>query len=246
MSLTIYLEKLSAKVLAETSVIRSTFENTTNKGTGFEVVLRNLIEAYTPATNLVTHGEIIDTYGNQSGQIDIVIVQDFHPRGFEDGRPNIILYDFTIAIGEAKTKLDTTQLASTVKSSLIFDSFKRHIDNNNILSGEFYENDNTKPPPYFLIALTTDVAYNTIAAAIEKSNISLVIALEHSTYNKGVIALGKTHRTAEVISFIDKIGERKSDYVWEADNPILGMIWGLNKFYVPYANLTNVFPSYLE
>lgn len=246
MSLKLYLEKLSDKVLAETSVIRSSFRNTTNKGSGFEVVIRNLITAYTPATNIITHGEIIDTNGNQSGQVDIAIVQNFHPRGFEDGRPNIIFYDLITAIGEAKTFLDTTQLNTTIINSLSFDTFKRHADNNNMLSEEFYGDDNDKLPPYFLIALSTNIAYKTIATNIENSNISLLIALEHNTTQKGIVALGKSHRNAEVIAFIDKICDRKDDFIWETNNPILSLIWGLNKFSVPYTNLTNVTPFYLE
>ncbi len=246
MSHSLYLEKLSEKILAETSLIRSNFKNSTNKGNGFEVVLRNLILAYSPATNLITHGEIIDTYGNQSGQIDIAVVQNFHPRGIEDGRPNIIFYDFILAIGEAKILLDTKELKTTIKNSNSFNFFKRHAENNNLLANDFYNYENDKLPPYFLIAHTTKIAYSTIAAKVESSNISLIVALNHSKTNKGIIALGNTHRNEEVITFLDNFGIKVQDFIWESSNPILSLICALNKFGVPYNNLTNMSTYYFE
>lgn len=246
MSLKLYLQKLSEIVYAETSIIRTSFNNSTNKGTGFEVVLRNLIATYTPATNFVTHGEIIDTFSNQSGQVDIAVVQDFHPRGHKDGRPNILLYDLVTIIGEAKTFLDTTQLETTITNSENFLEFKRHSENNNMLSGGFYnKGDEQKTPPYFLIALSTNISYTTLAERISNSNVAMAICLEHTTTNAGLIVLGKTHENADVTTYLDNLGSL-NDGVWETDNPLLALIWGMNNFYVPLMNLTNVMPHYLK
>jgi|GEM_PF-3342944 len=247
MSLKLFLEKLSHNLQAETTLIRNSFKNTTNQGSGFETVLRNLISAYIPSTNIVTHGEIIDTFGNQSGQVDIAIAHESHPKGYKDGRPNLLFYDLIIAIGEAKVLLNTEQLGLALKSAKAIGNFKRHSENNNMLSGEFYGSTDTlqKAPPYFLIALSCNVSLNTIISKIAKSNISLVIVLEHNTSKNGYIVLGETHRNAETIATLNTFGNKKEDYLWETNNPVLGLIWALNNFGVPYIGLTNMTCLYL-
>ncbi len=104
-------------VKAETTLIRTTFNNNTNKGNGFEVVIRNLIRTYIPLTYNVTQGEIIDTFEKQSGQIDLLITQDFHLRGHFDGRPNLVFYDLLTALGEMKTSLTTAELGTIIQNS---------------------------------------------------------------------------------------------------------------------------------
>ena len=89
-----YFKRLSEKVQIETLMVRDSFKNSTNKGNGFEVIIRNFISTYMPTNCRVTHGEIIDTWGNDDlGQVDIAVVSDFHPNGIGDGRPNLIFYD---------------------------------------------------------------------------------------------------------------------------------------------------------
>ena len=63
--------------------------------------------------------------------------------------------------------------------------------------------------------------------------------------NKGLIILGKTHINNDVVAVLDFIGERKDTYLWECNNPLLGLIWGINRFEVNSIPLTNLFPYYL-
>ncbi|HEX8332488.1 MAG TPA: DUF6602 domain-containing protein [Segetibacter sp.] len=243
MSLKLFLDKLSSQVYAETSVIKASFENSTNKGSGFEIVIRNLLLNYSQGTNLITHGEIIDSFGNKSGQVDVAIAQNSHPRGYNDGRPNIVLYDLVTAIGEVKMSLNTAHLDSTIKNSNDVSTFKRHGDNNNILSNIYY-GDDQKPPPYYLIAYSSNIAYKTLADNIENSKITLAICLKHETSEKGVIVLGKTHSSSDIITLCNNLGKKLEDNLWEVDNPVLALIWALYEFNVPMQNLTPMIPCY--
>lgn len=246
MSLNLYLKELSNKIKAESNVIRTTFNNGTNKGNGFETVIRNLISTYIPSTFNVTQGEIIDTFGNHSGQVDLLIVQDFHLKGYTDGRPNLIFYDLLTGVGEMKTSLTTKELKSTVINSNKLSEFKRHPENNNMLSGEFYEDKKDKAPPFFLIALTSNVAIKTLESQIKGTLISMIIILNHPKTNNGLVVIGDTHKNTDVINAMNKFGEQIVPNVWQSDNPIIALIWGLNRFHVPFMNLTNMTTEYFK
>jgi hypothetical protein len=248
MSLKLYLQELSEQIKAETKLIRATFNNNTNKGNGFETVIRNLISTYLPSMYNVTQGETIDTFDTHSGQTDLLIVQDFHWRGHSDGRPNLIFYDLLTGIGEMKTSLTTDQLQTTIANSNLLNKFQRHQDNNNLLSGDFYDLDKShqKPPPFFLTALTSNIALDTLATEIKTSLISMIVVLEHSTENNGLIILGDTHGNQEVVDTLNIFGTQVRPNIWTSDNPILGLIWGLNKFQVPFINLTNMTTYYFK
>ena len=248
MSLKLYLQELSEQVKAETKLIRATFKNNTNKGNGFETVIRNLISNYLPSMYNVTQGETIDTFDTHSGQTDLLIVQDFHWRGHRDGRPNLIFYDLLTAIGEMKTFLTTAELKNTIANSNLLNKFKRHPDNNNMLSSDFYDQDNRdqKPPPFFLTALCSNIALDTLTTEIKASLISMIVILEHTTEKSGLIILGDTHNNKEVIDILNILGTQVRANAWITDNPILGLIWGLNKFQVPFINLTNMATYYFK
>ena len=104
-----YLELQSGSLRLESESIRYAFRNTTNKGSGFEKVLRDRIATFCPPHWRTTHGEIIDSYGQQTGQVDLAVVNSLHPRGNNDGRPETIMFDATVAVGEAKLSLTTTE-----------------------------------------------------------------------------------------------------------------------------------------
>lgn len=247
MSLSLYLQKISEQVKAETAIIRTTFKNNTNKGTGFEIVIRNLISIYLPSTLTITQGEIIDTFDTQSGQIDLIIVNNFNMRGHFDGRPNLIFYDLLTGMGEMKVSLTTGELSKIVQSSNILANFKRHPDNNNALSSEFYNGEpEQKPPPFFVIAFNSDVSPTTLGIEIKKSLISMIIILTHKKEQYGYIVLGDTHNNTDVNAAMDNFGRKIKSNVWQSDNPVLALIWGLNKFQVPFLNLTNMTPYYLK
>ncbi|MDX1942046.1 MAG: DUF6602 domain-containing protein [Saprospiraceae bacterium] len=245
MSLSLYLEKLSEQIKAETAIIRSTFKNNTNKGTGFEIVIRNLISMYLPSRFVVTHGEMIDTFDKHSGQTDLLVVNQFHMRGHIDGRPNLVFYDLVTGLGEMKVYLNTDELRKIVDASNLLRGFQRHPDNNNMLLNNFYP-DVQKPPPFFVIAFSSAVSPATLESDLRNTLISMLIVLSQDGTERGYIALGDTHNNIEVQNAMNNFGSRITSNVWKSSNPILGLIWGLNEFQVPFSDVTNMTPYYLK
>ena len=72
------LEKLESEMRHKFEVVRSKFENSGNKGTNTEAILREFLRSYLPRRYGVGHGEIVDSLGGRSAQTDIVIVTDEH------------------------------------------------------------------------------------------------------------------------------------------------------------------------
>ena len=119
-----YLETISESVLAQTKMIRASFTNSSNKGHGFEIIIRDLLDEYTANSNFVNHGEIIDSFGSKTGQIDFAILENLHPSGSTDGRPRILLFDAVHAVGECKLLLNTGELDLIINANQNFRKLK--------------------------------------------------------------------------------------------------------------------------
>lgn len=249
MSVSAYFEAVSRMVAAETEIIRATFNNSTNKGNGFETIIKNFVKTYSPANFIVTNGEVVDTLSNKTGQLDLVIATDFHPKGHTDGRPNLVFYDMVCGLGEMKINLTKGELDNSVTRANAMSTFKRHPDNNNMFSGEFYGSNQSdvdqKPPPFFVVAFTSNISSTTLIDTIKGSQISLIVILEHPTSNSGIFVLGETHLNEAVENALGTFGTRKEGYLYESKNPLISLVWALNRFYVPFANMTNMISLYL-
>lgn len=168
-------------------------------------------------------------------------------RGHVDGRPNLVFYDHLTGLGEMKVSLTTEELEKIVAASNLLANFKRHPDNNNANLNDFYtKEDEQKPPPFFVVAFNSIVAPKTLETEIKQSLISLIVILSHKNMPHGYIVLGDTHNNPTVVSALDNFGTRINSNVWQSDNPILGLIWAINEFQIPYANFTNMTSYYLQ
>lgn len=235
-------------IAAETESLKIRFDNSTNKGNWFETIVRNFISTYTRNDTFITHGEITDSYGNKTGQIDFATVESMHPKGYNDGRPNIIIYDHLKTVGECKLLLNTSEFDKINNSFRNLLKLTRHPENRNTTGGEFYGQGDyypeTKLPPYFVVAFETNIAYKTLIEKTNFSEISLVTCINHKTSKKGLVILGKTHRNNDIIKALNQLGEQKEEYLWECDNPLLVLIWAINRFEVNSFSLTNLIPYY--
>ena len=241
-----FFEKISELVKLESQMMQDSFGNTTNKGSGFEVIIRNLLSRYTEGTIRMLHGEILDTFGHQTGQIDFSLVQDIHPKGYDDGRPNLIMYDYLLASGEVKMKLNTAELRTCVATANQFKDFKRHEENNNMTANIYYGSDSSqKPPPFFAVALNSDIAYDTIESTIAGSHLTLVCIIK-TQHSEGLICLGDTHPSKDFTDWLSANGVAKTQKTFVMDNPLVALIFAANEFKVPALSLSNVTSNYFK
>lgn len=84
-----------------------------NDSANREAFCRLFLSSHLPPGFRVTTGEIIDSYNNNTGQLDVVIVNDECPRLTFDGSGSVIapiLADYVLGVVEVKTTLGTESL----------------------------------------------------------------------------------------------------------------------------------------
>jgi hypothetical protein len=238
-----YLQLQSASLRLESEAIRRKFKNTTNKGSGFESLIRNQIDIFSPSYWRATQGEIIDSYGIRTGQIDIAVVSSSHPRGKDDGEPEIIMYDAIVAVGEAKLHLTTEQCESARKIVDKLCQCNLHADNNNELSEENY--DKIRRPPFFLCAYESNVALSTLEATLCNDIFHCAIIFAHDEKSSAV-AISDSVVAEFATKFLSKVGTLApgTQRVFLVDNPLLVLSWMLTTFSVPMMPLTPILPMY--
>lgn len=98
-----HMEAWGKGMQASLKVARLSFKHGGNRGHAAEEALRDFLRRVVPASRTVGHGEIIDTHGNRSGQIDVAVTHPFHPLLVPLDRAGLLLIEGTAAVGEVKT-----------------------------------------------------------------------------------------------------------------------------------------------
>ncbi len=159
------VENQMREALAE---VRETFKHSGNKGTNTEYIFRDFVRQYLPRRLEIGNGEIIDSFGNRSGQADIVIVNEDHPFTFTSSKPGLFFIEGILSVGEVKTTLTTQELKNTLKSSLCYKKLKmKHGKGEMVHANEsdlkrYYEH-----PPFFLFCYESQLKLSTIKTKIE-------------------------------------------------------------------------------
>jgi len=159
------VEKQMQDSLAE---VRKTFRHSGNKGANIEDIFAKFIRQYLPRKCEIGNGEIIDSIGNRSGQIDIIIVNDDHPFTFTQNKPGLFFIEGVMGIGEIKTILTSSELTNSLNNSILYRKLKiKHSKGSFIQATEsdlkrYYEH-----PPFFLFAFESQISLNTIKQNID-------------------------------------------------------------------------------
>jgi hypothetical protein len=167
------LEKLESEMRHKFEVVRSKFENSGNKGTNTEAILREFLRSYLPRRYGVGHGEIVDSLGGRSAQTDIVIVTDEHPFTFTADQPGLFFMEGVFTVGEVKSILTSQELEKTVANALKFRELKCAPRGMTILlksMNESYDERFVGNPPYFLFAFESQITRETIVKRLVAQN----------------------------------------------------------------------------
>ncbi|MBY5353204.1 hypothetical protein HFO94_06565 [Rhizobium leguminosarum] len=118
---------MEAKLRAELEVIRAVTTHAGNKGNKAEQALRTFLNDHLPRSIEVGHGEAIDKHGNEAGdkrggdhQIDVLIINDSHPRFGKVEEPNTYFIEGILAGGEVKASLQIGQMEAIFKQAVAF------------------------------------------------------------------------------------------------------------------------------
>lgn len=122
-----YFSGMEAKLRAELDAIRAITTHAGNKGNKAEQALRTFLNDHLPRSIEVGHGEAIDKHGNEAGdkrggdhQIDVLIINDSHPRFGKVEEPNTYFIEGILAGGEVKASLQMGQMEAIFKQAVAF------------------------------------------------------------------------------------------------------------------------------
>lgn len=126
-----YFSGMEAKLHAELEGIRSLTTHAGNKGNKAEHAFRTFLNDHLPRSTEVAHGEAIDKDGNEAGskgggnhQIDVLIIDDCHPRFGKIEEPNTYFIEGILAGGEVKASLQMGQMEALFKQAVAFKKLK--------------------------------------------------------------------------------------------------------------------------
>jgi len=123
------IAKVENQMIEALAEVRETFKHSGNKGTTNENDFGDFVKQYLTRRLEIGNGEVIDSFGNRSGQADIVIVNEDHPFTFTPNRPGLFFIEGVLSIGEIKTVLTTQELKNSLNNSLLYKRLKmRHGD----------------------------------------------------------------------------------------------------------------------
>jgi hypothetical protein len=105
-----------AVMSAKLKLIREKYRHSGNKGSGVEQEVRAFLREWFPRTYQIGHGEVIDTNGLISGQLDVVVTNEHHPCIQEEAGAGQFMIEGVACAAEAKTNLTSGELRKAIDS----------------------------------------------------------------------------------------------------------------------------------
>lgn len=148
-----------AKALIEKS--RDLQRDSTKKGDSGEQAHRELLSILLPAKYTVAEGEVTDSHGNYSRQIDAVVLTPDHPGTLLDGQVPMLVEGVNVA-AEAKFDMTSTLFGKTLDKARAWGQLRAEVlqGDTAFASGGLHERFSRRPPFYAFAAegLTIDTA----------------------------------------------------------------------------------------
>lgn len=154
------IQKIMNNKLSE---IRTSFRNSTDKGENAEEILSSFIHDYIPPVYRIGRGEIIDSFGNQSKQIDIIITNQYHPFISDYIRPSTFFIEGVACCGEVKMSLTNTHLVEGLNNCKSLKKIiPKHIKGMQISATKSDIKRYLDRKPYFLFAYNSELKIETV------------------------------------------------------------------------------------
>ena len=112
-----------AVMSAKLELIREKYRHSGNKGSGVEQEVRAFLREWFPRTYQIGHGEVIDTNGLISGQLDVVVTNEHHPSIQEEAGAAQFMIEGVACAAEVKTTL-TSRRSSGKEDSRKLETFQ--------------------------------------------------------------------------------------------------------------------------
>ena len=135
-----------------------------SKGALLESELRRILADHLPRALGVGQGEVVDSLGNRTGQVDLLITNEHQPFRWGADVPGIHIIEGVSAGGELKSTFGTKELADVLDKGARFKRLRYRAHAGAEVAGRhdadlarFHES-----PPFLVLALETSVATGTL------------------------------------------------------------------------------------
>lgn len=110
-------DEVSNQMSSELKLSRTSLNHPTMKGDVAETIFRSFLRKYLPNNLDISTGILVDTEGNSSKQLDVIISDTAKtPIFFENSNHRIIPIECAYAVMEVKTKLNKNELEKSFKN----------------------------------------------------------------------------------------------------------------------------------
>ncbi len=158
-----FFSGILTQLQAEIDLINSIVPHNVTKGSLNEASFRKIVESFIPSRYDIGSGIVIDSHGNKSNQIDLIIFDKFFSsKLFRTYSQVIYPVETVFACIEIKTKLDKAELEEVAKENINIANLKHYSNFINTIRPsktvpkaiDFTEHE-TRPPLTFLLAYHT-------------------------------------------------------------------------------------------
>ncbi len=152
---------------------RAVYEHMGNRGVSVEGAFRDFLSKHLARYLPVGTGEVIDSYGHRSGQVDVVISDDSQPFVSPLNDPGLFLVEGVVCAGEVKSRLTTKELRRAIRAGAKFKALQnRHNQGDQIFTNPADRMRYYDCPPFFVLAMESDVNIGTLLTKLHNAGVS--------------------------------------------------------------------------
>ena len=151
--------------------IRETHQHKGNKGSNVEQIIRDFLRVYFPSDNRIGQGEIIDSDGGISNQIDVIMTNEYHPHINDLSQPSLYFIEGIACAGEIKSILNSKDLETILSNCLRYKKLNLRLSKGMTIHSNPSDTKRfIEKRPYFLFAFESQVTLDTVFEKITEFN----------------------------------------------------------------------------
>lgn len=143
---------------------RARLEHSASKGSLLESELRKILRDHLPRSFDVGQGEVVDSLGSRTGQIDLLITNEHQPFRWGTDEPGVHIIEGISAGGELKAQLGTAELSDALAKGSRFKRLRYRSHVGATVYGR-HESDLSRfydSPPFLVVAVESSIAVQTL------------------------------------------------------------------------------------
>ncbi len=152
------LKVLAKKLAINLEEIRVSHKHKGVRGATSESIIREFLKKYLPPENRVGDGEVIDTKGSISTQLDVIITNSDHPYLNDLKDPGLFIIEGVSCCGEVKTNLSSKDIDTLIQSCITYKNLAPKSQKGSSVYGNNSDiNRFVNHRPYFLFAFESQL-----------------------------------------------------------------------------------------